>query len=326
MAPIAGLMRAADPALDVYVSVSPHSPHYVGPTETWIDGGDTDSEDTDAYLDWVRETIAKHNIDIFIPTRRRALIAAAELPCKVHLPTDIETLKLLDDKYAFAEALAGEIYHLPTYLAQNSRDLEQLLAAWPTEGDQPGPCVKPRQGVNGLGFWRLMDVPPLAYIQNSERRRIRPEQYLSAVRDQEQRGPIDDIVVMPYLPGPEISFDILADHGRMLKYAARTKLGTGHQHIVSQHPLEKVVASLVAKFMLHGIVNAQFRLAEDGNWVLLEINARPAGGVVYADQMGCRLIADWVGLLTGQRAPETIDPNEIDTEVAFSTIVRPIAA
>src|SRR3546814_11156841 len=69
---------------------------------------------------------------------------------------------------------------------------------------------------------------------------------------------------MPYLPGPEISFDILAVHGKMLKYAARTKLGTGRQHIVSRHPLEDLVASIVAKFSLHGVVNAQFRRAEDG--------------------------------------------------------------
>src|SRR3546814_5560577 len=95
-----------------------------------------------------------------------------------------------------------------------------------------------------------MDVSPMAHLKDSERRCIRPEQYLTAVRDQELRGPIDDIVVMPYLPGPEISFDILAVNGEMLKYAARTKLGTGRQHIVSRHPLEDLVASIVAKFSL----------------------------------------------------------------------------
>lgn len=326
LAPIAGLMRAADPMLDVFVSVSPQSAHYVGPTATWIDGGDTPADDADAYLQWVRDTILAHKIDIFIPTRRRALIAAADLPCRVHLPAAIPTLELLDDKFLFAAEFAGEDHHLPTHLAQSSTDLERLINAWPKREGEAGPCVKPRSGVNGLGFWRLMDVSPLAHLQDSERRRIRPGQYLSAVRDQEQRGPIDDIVVMPYLPGPEISFDILAAHGTLLKYAARTKLGTGRQHIVSRHPLEELVASIVSKFSLHGVVNAQFRRAEDGRWLLLEINARPAGGVVYADQVGCRLIADWAGLLTGRLSAETIDRSDVDTEVAFSTVVRPVAA
>src|SRR3546814_12137515 len=45
LAPIAGLMRAADPTLDVFVSVSQQSVHYTGPTETWIDGGDLEPED-----------------------------------------------------------------------------------------------------------------------------------------------------------------------------------------------------------------------------------------------------------------------------------------
>lgn len=326
LAPIAGLMRAADPALDVYVSVGPQSAHYSGPTETWIDREDVEQDDTEGYLQWVREMIAVHEIDIFIPTRRRALIAAASLPCRVHLPASIPTLEILDDKYLFAREFTGKDHHLPTFLVQGSPGLEKLINEWPTGNGKPGPCVKPRHGVNGLGFWRLMDVSPLAHLQDSERRRIRPEHYLSAVRDQELRGPIDDIVVMPYLPGPEISFDILADHGRMLKYAARTKLGTGRQHILSRHPLEDVAASIVAKFALHGVVNAQFRRAEDGRWLLLEINARPAGGVVYADQVGCRLIADWAGLLTGRLTAETIDRTEIDTEVAFSTVVRPVAA
>lgn len=326
LAPIAGLMRAADPSLEVCISVGPHAARYPGPTATWIDGGSTDApaDDRDAYLAWVRDTIAREAIDIFIPTRHRKLIAAAELPCRVHLPADMATLALLDDKYGFAEALAGDEHHLPTHLAQSSGELADLLARWPDDGTSP--CVKPRQGVNGLGFWRLMDVDPMAHLKDPERRRIRAELYVAALAEQEARGPIDDIVVMPYLPGPEISFDILADHGRLLKYAARTKMANGHQHIVSRHPLEDAVAAIVRRFGLHGLVNAQFRRANDDSWKLLEINARPAGGVVYADQVGCRLVADWAGLLTGRLTPETIDRSAIDSEVSFTTVVQAVAA
>lgn len=326
LAPIASLMRASDPSLDVYVSVSPQSAHYPGPTETWIDGGDAEVDDHASYLQWVQEIIARYDIDIFIPTRRRALLAEAFLPCRVQWPASIETLAILDDKFAFAEALIGEEYHLPTHLVQSSSDLEELLSDWSNDEQGAGPCIKPRQGVNGLGFWNLADVSPMAHLKDSERRQIRPDQYIAAIRDQELRGPINDMVVMPYLPGPEISFDILASKGQMLKYAARTKLGTGRQHIVSNHPLGTVVEKIVDRFALHGVVNVQFRRAADGSWKLLEINARPAGGVVYADQVGCSLVADWAGLLTGRLTSETIDRTEIDTEVAFSTIVRPVAA
>src|SRR3546814_19321921 len=93
----------------------------------------------------------------------------------------------------------------------------------------------------------------------------------------------------------------------------------------SDLPLEDLVASIVAKFSLHGVVNAQFRRAEDGRWLLIEINARPAGGVVYADQVGCSLTADWAGLLTGRLTPTTIDRTQVDPEVAFATVGRPVA-
>ena len=83
---------------------------------------------------------------------------------------------------------------------------------------------------------------------------------------------------------------------------------------------------IAQRFGLHGLVNAQFRRANDDSWKLLEINARPAGGVVYADQVGCRLVADWAGLLSGRLTPETIDRSAIDSEVSFTTVVQAVAA
>src|SRR3546814_5041821 len=102
----------------------------------------------------------------FFSSRRRhtrcALVTGVQtcaLPI-FHLPASIPTLEVLDDKYLFAAEFAGEEHHLPTHLTQGSQDLERLLDGWPTSEGEPGPCVKPRNGVNGLGFWRLMDVSP----------------------------------------------------------------------------------------------------------------------------------------------------------------------
>ena len=324
LAPIAALMRAADPALDVCISIGEFGPRHAGPSATWLDGGDSDPEDVAAYLDWVRAMIAEQRIDLLIPTRRRKAIAGADMPCAVHLPATLPVLDLLDDKFAFAEAMAGEAWHLPTRVVSNSDELAAVLADWPA--DSAAPCVKPRRGVNGLGFWRLTDTKPLAHLNDPDRRKIRPDQYLAALRDQERIGAIDDIVVMPYLPGPEISFDMLCHRGALLKYAARTKLANGHQQIATRHRLEPAVAALVERFGLHGLVNCQFRRADDDSWKLLEINARPAGGVVYADQVGCHLVSDWGGLLTGRLTPEQIDRSIIDTEVSFATVARPLAA
>src|SRR3546814_16516955 len=119
LAPIAGLMRAADPTLDVFVSVSQQSVHYTGPTETWIDGGDLEPDDKNGYLDWVRAMITVHEIDIFIPTRRRALIASASLPCRAHLPASFPTLEVPNDKSSFSAQIVCDEHDLPHTLTQN---------------------------------------------------------------------------------------------------------------------------------------------------------------------------------------------------------------
>lgn len=320
LAPISAAMRAAVPGLDVFVGIGSGKPQYDGPTESWIE---PDCEIAD-YLDWVRETVTTHAIDILIPTRHREAIAQADLPCRVELPAALPVLQLLDDKYAFSEAVNAEPYHLATRVIESSDALFGALAEFATaHADDALPCVKPRQGVNGLGFWMLTRTGPTAHIDDPDRRRIRADLYIEALRAREAEAPIRDLVLMEYLPGPEISFDMLAHRGTLLKYVARTKLPSGRQHIQSVHPLAPEIAGLVERFALHGVVNAQFRRATDGAWKLLEINARPAGGVVYAEQVGANLLADWARLLTGTATAGDIRSVGIDTEVSFSTCAHP---
>src|SRR3546814_9508376 len=94
--------------------------------------------------------ITVHEIDIFIPTRRRALIASASLPCRVHLPASIPTLEVLDDKYLFAAEFAGEEHHLPTHLTQGSQDPERLLDGCHTSEGETGPCVRSEENTSKL--------------------------------------------------------------------------------------------------------------------------------------------------------------------------------
>jgi hypothetical protein len=81
--------------------------------------------------------------------------------------------------------------------------------------------------VNGHGFWMLANVGPTDHLLHPEDRMMRKEIFLAALRMQETDGPITPLVMMDYLPGPEVSFDLLANNGRILKYVARTKLARG---------------------------------------------------------------------------------------------------
>lgn len=323
LAAIAHAIMTAEPSLEIFASVGEGMPQRPGPIETWVEP----KVEGEEYIAWVHETIVANKIDIFVPTRHRSLIAQATLPCQVVLPGIIPVLELLEDKYGFAQATKHSPYHLPTRAIASSDALSRAIATFP-ETNEPGatPCVKPRNGVNGLGFWKLTQSKPTSHLDNPDARMIRSDLYISALREQEKEAPIKELVLMEYLPGPEISFDVLCHKGVMLKYAARTKIGGNIQRIQSEHLLGKYVADLVTQFALSGVINVQFRRHNDGNWKLLEINARPAGGSVYSEKVGSRILADWALLMAGRITPEKIRPLTIDTQIALTTTIEEIVA
>ncbi|MBT0671477.1 ATP-grasp domain-containing protein [Novosphingobium profundi] len=323
LAPIAKAMMAADPTLEVFVSTGAGLPIYEGPTQTWVEP----KLDDQAYLDWVCSQITEHAIDVFVPTARRHLFASADMPCKVHLPADIPTLDLLEDKFLFAKELEADEIHLPTICAQTKGELVEILAEFRAAYPDIDPCVKPRLGVNGHGFWTLSKtVSPLAHLMNPDARRIREDLFIAALAaEEEEERVIRPLVLMPFLPGPEVSFDVLAHRGAILKYVARTKEGT-RQRLQTSHPLEAAAKALVDRFSLHGIVNVQFRRAEDASWKALEINSRPAGGSVYGEPFGTQLIGDWGGLLSGRLAPEQVSKPTLDLNLEMATGLRELSS
>ena len=112
---------------------------------------------------------------------------------------------------------------------------------------------------------------------------------------------------MPYLPGPEVTFDILAHQGEMLAWCSRTKNNKNENQIISSsHDLKNHVKSLISKFQLNGIVGIQYRQDENGEWKILEINDRPCGGVVKSEAAGARLIEQWAGLMSGRLKPDQV--------------------
>ncbi|GGD56206.1 ATP-grasp domain-containing protein [Croceicoccus mobilis] len=318
LAPIAQAMLAADSSLEVLVSVGEGRPVYSGPTETFEEPDLEPSE----YVDWVRDQIARRQIDVFVPTRLREHFYDADLPCRVHFPCSKSNYLVIEDKQAFSDATANEPFHLPTWPASSADELEERLALFRAWHDESLPCVKPRKGVNGHGFWKLpKDTAPSAHLLHPEFHTMRSDVFIAALRIQEREEPIAPLVLMDYLPGPEISFDVLAHEGQILKYVARTKFDR-RQSIQSPHFLESEAAVLAARFMLYGLVNLQFRKAIDGSWKILEINARPAGGSIYAEDYGAGLIADWGGLLSGRLTANDIKPVKIDIEFETTSIRR----
>lgn len=315
LAYIAQCMMSAVQDLEVIVSVGEGKPQYEGPTITFEE---PDLEPA-AYVEWVRERIADLGVDLFIPTKHRKQFYGTDLGCKVHFPCRKHALTVIEDKNAFADCVRQTPYHLPTTSATSVSTLRTALEVFRDVFPQGQPCIKPQEGVNGHGFWKIVqNGDPADLLLHPEFRQIDEETLLAILALREKTAPIDPLVIMDYLPGPEVSVDVLSHEGKILKALARTKFYR-HQRVQSDHPLIEASREFVDMFKLHGVTNLQYRKASDGSWKILEINARPAGGSMNSENHGGAMIGDWARLLIGQAKPEDIQQPDIDLDIAINT-------
>lgn len=225
---------------------------------------------------------------------------------------------LADDKVEYAHAMekAG-LPVVPSLRVESVDELRALLARSPFASKSL--CVKPVKGIYGMGFWRFDEsVSPMAQFINPDSRKVNARFYLSAL---EQAGEFEPLVLMPYLPGPEYSVDMLVEDGAVLAAVGRRKEGS--LQYLENHGEAFALAKTCARIMkADGLVNVQTRHNANGKPLLLEINMRPSGGIGYTRLSGVNLPGLFafrqLGLMSEQ---DVLD----DAERAFTpAIVRPL--
>lgn len=199
--------------------------------------------------------------------------------------TGAEWLALADEKVNFAQFMEqNSLPVVPSWRVNSLSELKTHLAA-PPFSDSPV-CVKPVTGIYGMGFWRFDDsASPMAVFNYPEHRRVSSQQYVAAAAASESFKPL---VLMPYLPGPEFSVDILADRGEILAAVGRRKEGA-IQYLVNEGCAYELACACARVMKADGLVNVQTRNDMHGNPVLLETNMRPSGGVGYTLHSGVNL-------------------------------------
>lgn len=302
--PIAERMLAANPKLELLTSPS-QTP--TGATPFIMP--ETSTADREATLNALVE---EHHIDAFWP-QGMARHDLSGLKCAVHAAATPEVISLVDDKDAFMRWL-GEDPHRPDQIEVLGADgVEREYAQRNAEGRNV--CVKPVIGVNGSGYWRLMPEGGTKFLDDPEPREIDASVWLTAMRIQERESQQRRLLVMDWLPGPEVSLDILCWNGKPLIHAARTKIDANHQRIESDHAVVGHAHSIAKLLKLHGIVSMQYRLDEDGAWRMLEVNPRPAGGSIHSEDAGFGIISQWTGLLS-----EHVGPDDVKQVYASHTV------
>lgn len=253
-------------------------------------------------LAFILDNIARYNVslihtgraDVWFETHRPQIEAAGVVLITGALNS--ESILLADDKYRFTLQLAQKgIAHTPACLVDSLPALEAALRS--IKSDFPELCVKPNQGIYGCGYWRLDDNAPADLVlRKPEARRINTQTYLDLVA--KSGGISQPMLVMPYLPGPECSIDMVTEQGRTLAVLGRRKNDVLQQFFTDGKEIE--LARQVAK-LLHadGLINVQTRADNQGKARVLECNLRPSGGVPYGRQSGINLPAIMVASRLG---------------------------
>nr|WP_202523887.1 ATP-grasp domain-containing protein [Kitasatospora sp. SID7827] len=262
-----------------------------------------DGLSAEAYVEFALAFCARHDVDVFLPRLHQLAISlrhrdfealGTALVCPPASAISLFASK--SDGYRALDA-AG----LPTPLWRHADTAAELLAAVEEiEATGVPACLKPASGAGGEGFRVLTREPfSLRRLAGYVDSRVQLDQVLAAL---EASPTPAELLVMPYLDGPEVSVDCLAERdGRVLAAVGRTKQGRRRGFTVDPAYLEPA-RRLVEEFGVGHLSNVQFRHERHtGRPVVLDINTRPSGGLHQLRVCGLNLPAAALELALGGR-------------------------
>ena len=230
-------------------------------------------------LDFCRE----HNVDVFVPRRHMVEISKnkerfEEIGVKV-LADDFKVIDFLNDKAAAYEHFRNyENINIPDYFkVNNAEDFAKAYDALRKNHKQV--CVKFVRDEGGMSFRKIIEnVNEFDRLRMYQGTSISYNDLYTALSTKEA---FDDLMVMPYLDGLEVSVDCLrTDTGTIA--IPRIKTPTREERVVYDLEIISMTANVLNKVNLEYPCNVQFRY--DGETLyLLEVNTRMSGGL----QMSC---------------------------------------
>lgn len=258
-------------------------------------------EGAEAYAAWCADRCRELGVDLFVVQGGQTAIAThIDLfpeSTRVALPATAERLAQIHDKGVFHQiATQAGLPMAWSMTVGNAADYDAALLALAAADLKP--CIKPREGVFGAGFWRLDEACDLLdALMGGDRRRVSPAVMRDAIAAADRAV---RMLAMEYLPGPEWSLDCVCEAGRLVVGVARRKRGR-IQELEVDGAIFDMAAHAIATFDLSGQINVQFKAAdaEGADPRLLEINPRMSGGMARTRFAGTNLPWRHVALLLG---------------------------
>lgn len=241
------------------------------------------------YVDWCIDFCKKHDVKVFFPWRSMDLIVNnlnkfEEIGVNVVCEKDIEMFNTFKRKSTTLDFFKRHnICDVSEYRIISNK--ETFAKAYFEMEKYEDICVKYDKDEGGDSFKKILrkEKEP-----NMHRMRERPELGLSLPYMLDCLKTVDkcnNIIMMPYLEGPEISIDCIGFNNELLAIP-RYKLNER----VTKIDMDEKVINIAKRFYevarLEGPFNIQLRY-DDGKLFVLEVNTRLSGGCWKNKFIGC---------------------------------------
>ncbi len=303
-------LKALVPHATVYAShTSTDSPMLYGDWQHFLEPAGLVGE---AYLEYVLDICASKKIDLFVPSKEATLFEKHQqrfTNTKVLQVADKATLTHLEDKSAFSR-------DFPTHIARVAKTLtvhswaELEVAAKQLQADGHLVCIKPAIGIYGYGFRLLTKQEDITDFLKGDTHRM---SYVQAEHVFANAKKFPPMLVMEFLAGAEYSIDCLAHKGQLVGAVIRKKVGgLGNVQVVcgslAMPELHRIATELTKHYALNGIFNIQCKEDKTGLPCVLEINARPSGGLRFSMMTGFSFAEQMLKLELGLVQPDQVVP------------------
>lgn len=239
-----------------------------------------DISDTE-YVDWCLDFCKEHKIDVFIPRRNREIISKYlvefdNIGVKVMTDRNFELLELLEDKFATAKLFEEHnICKVPKLFIVNTvEEFEKAFTELATLYPNDRICIKYNKDEGATSF-RVIDnvIDDIKSLRTGIGLKMSYSQVISMLSSVEK---FDDLLVMPYLKGPEISVDSLMTKNGFVGLS-RYKVGSRSTQVEYNPEFYEISKKFAEVTGLQMPYNVQLR-HHNKEWYLLEVNTRMAGG------------------------------------------------
>ena len=245
--------------------------------------------DGEAYVQWCLDFCKEHDVNVFFPRKHIVSISAShhlfdEMGITVIADTNAELIATLNDKVRTAELFREHnLCAVPDIMVVNT--VSEFEAAYKTLRDkypEDRICFKYAVDEGGTSF-RVIDnsMEGLAALRRSQGAKIT---YADSLRIFSETDKFDDLIVMPYLHGPEISIDSLMTSKGFVG-CTRVKTGTRCEIVDATSEIIQISKRMAEITGIRHPYNLQLRWHRDKLY-LLEVNTRLAGGSFKSNMAG----------------------------------------